>query len=245
MDATRAAIEGFVTKYLAILGMEGGPRPIVKIRNNLVSKWLGLDRWTPGEPTTTLFLQRSILHDPRSLERVVAHEMVHHRDFLRMTPEELSRLRAMLNVGFKPRDGHGKTFLEGAARINAVMGEDFVNVTSDQTYIKAPSTKPYFLLIRPYDRNNPAGRLGYSWAVKIMPKAKPLVMRYLGEGAKLIQVTDEIWTGGKAKINDRYGGMNIPRPGTPHEAMLRELYEKAPAVSPEGHRASMLGVMMK
>ena len=61
--------------------------------------------------SATIELQRQhVANDAKFLERVIAHEMIHHRNYLDGTEDEK----------------HGDAFREGAARINAIMGPDFV-----------------------------------------------------------------------------------------------------------------------
>lgn len=113
-------VDGHVTKYKKLLKIEG-ERPSIKFRDTPRADWLGLTDWRVGSHVSTMELQKKILKDDRLLERVVAHEMIHHRDFLGFTKDEIARIKA----GIKP-DGHGPSFREGAGRINAVMGSDFV-----------------------------------------------------------------------------------------------------------------------
>src|SRR5271170_429229 len=137
-------IESLITKYMQLLRIDG-KRPVVKLRSNIGSLWLGRDTYTTRDTSTTLLeIQKSALHDPRTLERVIAHEMVHHRDHLRMTPRDWE----LVKIGIRP-PSHGKEFLEGAAEINTVMGPNFVTILSDQEYVRAPLAKSYWLLVVP------------------------------------------------------------------------------------------------
>lgn len=213
--AATMRVDSYVIKYMGILRVRG-ERPVVKIRNNLGSQWLGRDTWSPSRPHTTLLeVQASIVGDERSLERVIAHEMIHHRDALAISANEI----ALLKIGIKP-ESHGATFREGAARINAIMGPDFVTTVSDKEYKHAPSGKEFFVLITPFSRD----RLGWNWAARIGPKAQDWVDRKIGEGSRLVRTTDPRWTYG-AKIV-RYGGYSLPTRDD-DVALLRELYESA------------------
>lgn len=102
-------VDGYVTKYMDILQVDGA-RPRVKLRNNSGTEWVGRADLRAGQPTTTIELQKSLFNSDRFLERVIAHEMVHHRNYLAKTEDEK----------------HGAAFREGAARINAIMGPGFV-----------------------------------------------------------------------------------------------------------------------
>jgi hypothetical protein len=206
-------IEDYVTKYMGILEISGD-RPIVKLRSNLGSEWLGRTTWSSKNLHTTLLeIQQSILGDDRTLERVIAHEMIHHRDDLAISENAM----ALMRVGIKP-EAHGASFREGAARINAVMGPDFVTAVSDKQYAHTPSGKKFVVLITPL----PNGRLGYAWAARLGPEAKRYVDEQLVYGSRLVHTTDERWTRG-TKIK-RYGGYSIPK-AVEDIARLNALYE--------------------
>jgi len=212
-----SAVDDLVTKYMDVLHI-AGPRPVVVIRSHLGGRWLGRDQWSSRMPeTTTMQIQRSILPHPLTLERVVAHEMVHHRNFLAMPREALD----FAKYGIKP-PAHGRDFLEGAAEVNALMGPGFVTIESDKEYVQAPLTRDLYVLIMPVSR----GRLGWAWAARLSPEAEEIVRKKTAEGARLVRTNDRTWTAGRAKIR-RYGGASVPKPGTPQEAALRELYERA------------------
>ncbi len=216
-----AVVEPFIDKYMAMLGIVG-ERPIVVVKSALGAGWLGRTKWSSRNPhTTTIEFQRSILPDPRTLERVVAHEMVHHRDMLAMTDQEIE----LAKIGIKPAT-HGDNFTQGAAIINAVMGAGFVTVESDKEYVQAPHGKELYVLIEPMSPSNP--RLGWSWAARLSPEAEAIVAEKVARGARLVRTTDLKWTQGRSKIK-RFGGMSLPPQGSPKEAELRALYESASA----------------
>lgn len=215
LDAIASRIDDYVTKYMGILAIDGD-RPVIKLRSDLGSKWLGRSTWSSKRPHSTILeLQQSILGDDRTLERVIAHEMIHHRDALAISEKDI----VLMGVGIKP-ESHGASFREGAARINAIMGPGFVTELSDKEYSHAPSLKKFFVLITPL----PDGRLGWTWAVRLGGKAKDWADELVGRGSRLVQTTDDRWTRG-AKIK-RYGGYSIPRTGE-DVALLQELYVKA------------------
>jgi len=215
LDDIAARVDDYVTKYMGLLAIDGA-RPIVKIRSNLGSKWLGRSTWSSRHPRTTLLeLQQSILGDDRTLERVIAHEMIHHRDALAISADTLT----LMGLGIKP-EAHGESFREGAARINAVMGPSFVTAVSDKEYSHAPSLKKFFVLITPL----PDGRLGWNWAARLGDKARDWANELVARGSRLVQTTDDRWAKGRKIV--RYGGYSVPRDN--HEAaLLRSLYETA------------------
>lgn len=207
-------IDALIDEYMDLL--EVCVRPHVKIQDNLGSKWLGKDVWTSKDPeTTTIILQRRILKDPRTLERILAHEMVHHADFMSWEPEELVRAKM-----FGGGPGHGKSFMDLAAQINEVKGDDFVTERSDSSYVEE-ATREYHLLIVKLE-DDPL-RLGYAWGARLSPANKRCIHRALAMGGAYLKTTDPYWTRG-AKIA-RCGSVSIPR----HEAdrdRLEELWER-------------------
>jgi len=216
LEEISSRIDDLVTKYMGILEIHGA-RPTIKLRSNLGSKWLGRTSWTSRQPdTTTVELQTSILADDRTLERVVAHEMVHHRDSISISPTEM----ALLKVGIRP-DSHGANFREGAARINAIMGPGFVTKESDKEYKHSAPAKDFLVLITPL----PRGKLGWQWAARLGPKAKVSVDEHVAKGSRLARSTDVRWTRG-AKI-ERYGGYSMPRDDEEAAELVR-LFESAP-----------------
>jgi len=212
---TSQLLEGLVDKYAAMLGVS--VKPDVELRDNLGSRWLGQTSWRASRPhTSVIALQRSIVPDPRTLERVVAHEMIHHRDFMRMPPSEL----ALVKLGIKPA-GHGASFRQGAQLINSIMGPGFVTETSDQEYAVAASGKEYVVLVTLLITG--AGhRLGWSWASRLGPSARAWSEKKVGEGSRLVTTKDPQWLRGP-KI-EKYGGYAIPKTVEQAEA-LRKLYE--------------------
>lgn len=201
----------FAAKYARILGVR--ELPIIKVHNNLGSKWLGRLSWTPGKPTV-MQLQKSVFDNEGTLERIVAHEMCHHVEMLEYENDET--VLAGLRLGIKPLE-HGPRWRELAAKINSVAGANFVTRTSDQTYTMPKETKPYVLLIRPTHD----GKLVYSVGVRLSPKMKKYIDRYKeNDNAKLVTTTDARFSKGP-RIGD---GFSIPL-DTEGKNKLRVLYD--------------------
>jgi hypothetical protein len=212
-DAT-PSVEALIGKYMRLLDVQG-ERPHVQIRSNLGSKWLGRCVWKASEPnTSTIEIQKAVLANPKTLERVVAHEMIHHAEFTRLTPDQM----ALVKFGIRP-DEHGQTFKSLAAYVNAAMGADFVTVTSDQEYEKAENTKEFFLLVSPISPS----RMGWAWAARLSADGKARVSSETAKGARLLKTTDERWTRG-VKIK-KWGGYSVPKVGTEDEELLRRLFD--------------------
>lgn len=214
-------IQAMIRTYLAILGIDAVEEPAVVLRHDTGSRWLG--RWSmkwradlPERPV--IQIQRAVLSDLRTLERVVAHEVVHHVQYLQMDPAELQ----LLKLGIRPV-GHGQSFRHLASILNQKVGEGFVTEKSDEEYVVAPSGKRILLLISP----TRAGRLGWQWATRLGPKARGWVERKTQEGARLVEAFDDdfIWTSGP-RI-EAWKGWALP-PDEQVLARLTELYESIP-----------------
>lgn len=214
-------IRPLVRAYLEMLGVDVAEEPAMVVQDNVGSRWLG--RWSmrwkaglPGQPV--IQIQRSVLSDQRTLERVVAHEVVHHVQYLQMDPAEFNLLR----LGIRPL-GHGESFRRIAAILNEKIGEDFVTEKSDLEYVVMPSGKRILLLIAP----TRIGRLGWQWATRLGPKAREWVQRKISEGARLVEDYDNdfVWTSGP-RI-EAWKGWAMP-PDEQVAARLKNLYESAP-----------------
>jgi hypothetical protein len=205
----------YVAKYMEILGIDTPPE--IKIANKLGSPWLGLCHWTASRPeTSTITLQKRILAHPPTLERVMAHEMVHHWEFLNLTANQITLIRH----GIKPTS-HGPKFEEGAARVNSLLGPGFVTKQSDNSYELESNIKPFFLLITPLSSRS--NRLGWAWCVRPSEQIRERITRKCSEdGSKLVITTDERWTCGE-KIR-RFGGMSVPPVGSDLESELQRLF---------------------
>jgi hypothetical protein len=193
-----------VVRYMTMLGASDLPKPSVRLADNLGSRWLGRCVWSPKAPLTTVVqIQRIVCHDLRSLQKVVAHETIHHINFLTKTDQELRTAR------FTHRwdGGHDARWHAMADRVNAVEGKGFVTVTSDESTVTSSTGKKFLMLIEPM--HGPGERFMWAWGVRISPEAQPWVQRHMVEKrAKLVESTEIRFTQGVAKIK-RWGGMTI------------------------------------
>lgn len=209
-DGGIALIRQFAVKYARILGVAELPKFVV--RDNLNSSWLGRCIYRQGQQNV-MEVQASVLGDEATLERIVAHEMAHHVEFLMFTEEDLSRLR--LPRQLRPKD-HSKVWYELAAKINAVAGAGFVTKESDATYVRNTTVKPFVVLVSPIDNS----RLGFAVGVRLSPKMRAFADRRIAEGAKMFQSTDATLSAGP-KIGD---GWRVPRDPELQQA-LKKLYD--------------------
>ena len=211
-----------VDKYARFFGLGPDELPEIEIHDNLGSKWFALTVWHPSLPhTSTIQIQKVALEDEQTVERILAHEMIHHVNFLRMTAAERTALKYAKGT---LSDDHGEKFHEMAALVNEEMGEGFVSERADEDFKVAPNERKFFLLIEPVY----SGRmLGYSWAAKMSKHATEEVERRTKnmDDVVLVETTDVRFTKG-VKIK-RYGGSSVPKPGSDDAALLQELYEAA------------------
>jgi hypothetical protein len=214
-----ALVNSLVSKYMNILSIKG-KKPIVVIKNRLTSGWVGRCQWAGGNAdTTTILLLSSILVDPHTLERIIAHEMIHHRNFIDPNRES----------------GHGADFIEGAAIVNAVMGPNFVTEFSDKSYVQSKNTKYFYMVIVPVLPDPtpniqhfeqlappPPKSLGFAWIGTLTPSSKPFISVALAAGGKLFKTTEERWLHGR-KL-DRQGLFTVPKADSEEQKLLGEMY---------------------
>jgi len=196
------------------------PLPNFKLSNETNPRALGVCKWKKGEPTTTIVIQKTVLDDVDSLKRVIAHELIHHWQYLTLDMDKHFRL-SKYGGGI---DFHGKTFDDKAHEMNSVLGKDYVTVKSDQSYKTTPSTKEFFVLIKPITNSTHKEVYGgYSWASVIRPSAdqKALIKRYKENGAKLIKTSDQRLHAGPIKLG---AGTSTTRDKEVQQ-VLKDLYD--------------------
>jgi hypothetical protein len=206
-----ALVMDMARKYAHMLGLSELPR--ISIKDNLGSHWLGRCIFRIGQQNV-MEIQKSAMFDEVTLERVVAHEMCHHAEYLALTDQDLAKLK----VGIRP-PSHGKQWEVFAAKVNSVMGSGYVTETSDSSHILAPETKPYSLLIVEFG----GGRLGYAVGVRITPKMQEFINRYIEKGGRVVKTTDPRWANAPRIGDGRFG---VP-PKPEDQGKLRALYEGA------------------
>jgi len=182
-SGTLTLIHKYAEKYARILGVSELPK--IHLRDNLGSRWLGRLTFRKGQQNVMEI--QTVAATDGALERVVAHEMAHHAEFLALTENQIELLKA----GIKPAD-HGAVWQEMAAKINAVAGAGFVTKTSDQSYGLSKEVKPYYILIEPISGT----KLGYAIGVRLSPKMQAYADVHVARGAKLISTTDAAWQHG-------------------------------------------------
>lgn len=188
------------------------PIPKIQIVHDEHSDWLGRCEIKQHEQNTTIFLQKRALEDKKTVERVVAHELIHHWDFL-------------INQNFE-HEGHGTNFKKMEAKINSAMGKDFVTEKSDMTY-QTVLEQDYYLLITPL----PTGHIkyGWNWASRPSQQQKDEIKnRIATENSRLFKSKDERFLSGE-KIR-KYGNISYPKIEELEE-ILKDLYERGTPVT--------------
>jgi hypothetical protein len=219
--------------------------PTITIVNSLRSGWLGQDSWSPLNPTNTkIKIQQSILADEKILRSVVAHELCHHED-------DILNYANLLPWQRKNWDAHGVSWRAVAARMNAVLGANFVNKTSDMPSVKTDTGKKYYLAIIKWHN----GTLRY--AVTFSPSQKQVEfmqqkMTSSRDIVKLFTTTDPDFVNGPnlgtgwlparspeatAKLQQFWdSGEEVPVPAPPkktplnHKAVGAKIFNEAKAI---------------
>jgi hypothetical protein len=180
----------------------GLPMPKLTFVNRVSARWLARCKWFRGAQNTEMEIQKSALGNEKTLERVLAHELIHHWQYLRT--DQYAAL-SMAKLGFQP-DGHGPEFEQYAAKINAVMGPGYVSKTSDQSY-DTSEVPQFYILVQPHT----GGRFGYT--VTLRPSAQQKIEiadRIAAKQARLFRITDgQFWMG--AIPIKRNGGYVLPK----------------------------------
>jgi hypothetical protein len=227
-------VEATVKKFLdKFFKADNLPLPKIKIVNDLNARWLGRTTYNPHEDenNTTIEIQKKVVGDQDTLERIVAHELIHHWEFLVFYKNSLEREMSKIGLKrlrrFKPA-AHGKEFYEMAEKINAVMGKDYVTEKSDESYVKELD-KEYYLLIVPAKLYGGGGKFGWAWAARPSTEQKAVIQEKIAEDkAKLVKTKDERFLRG-TKIK-KFGGISIPR-DEETQTKLREVYEQGKEVT--------------
>jgi hypothetical protein len=209
------------------------PMPRIKIANSLTAKWLGRDVYKSGDTTTTIEVQKRITDDEKTLDRILAHELIHHWEFLILNPNadaKNSYIQKANEIYRGKQMSHGRPFRDWSAKINAVMGKDYVTEKSDSTYVLTSLDKDYYVLITPFPNID---RLGWGWAVR-PSSIQWQIIKYNIENrkSKLFKTRDDRFLGG-TKI--KRGSLSLPHTGTEEgkilQGFLQEMYKSGKEVT--------------
>lgn len=112
--------------------------------------------------SSQIYIQKGVLIDEKTARRVVAHEVCHHVANWNLVVEKTN---AEAQANLDADGGHGPAFLAQAQKINAVYGEGFVTVTSDQTYTFEAKQVHLFVAIHAQDE-----RVLWAWSTSVTSK---------------------------------------------------------------------------
>ena len=196
-----------VRHFLHLLGHDEMPTPRIVFVDRSGVSWLG--RCTvfgrditahlhQGVPLNTLVeLQRAILGDEATFERVLAHEVCHHVEFLTFSRGDMEGV-----LHGYARTSHGHRFLELAGQINQALGDPkFVTIKSDASDRLSQAEKPYWLYIQsargphPLVKSAPPNALGWKWAIKLDERKKAWLRAEIEKGAGiLVETRERYWS---------------------------------------------------
>lgn len=200
------------------------PPPVFRIVDQLSSRWLGRCTFDPKKPITTLIeVQKRVLGDPKSLERILAHELVHHADFMLHSAPLVHDARAYRQQRNSNKD-HAGWFAEQMQRINGLRGKNFITPTSDEDMV-VNNEKPFYVLIREGQRKD---QLGWIWFQRPSAEDKIQIEAILNlYKGKLFQTTDRSFLT-KKKMPISTGSFYVPTDKMAEK--LRELYDTGKTV---------------
>lgn len=191
-------------------------QPSFKIARHTHVKWLGNTKakWVEdSDPVITVYIQKSILGDEKTLHRVLAHEMIHVWQYQTIDIKKEKELPKYAQTDF-----HGKTFEDMAAKMNAEYGKDYVNKTSDMSYIESGQME-FYILIQPHDDK----RYGVTRFVRPSKKQKEEIKKRIGtKDAHVFKTKDSMFEG--ATPVKKYGGYSVYKKQEIHDK-LKEIYE--------------------
>ncbi len=170
----------FAKKHLAILGVPDMALPTFEVVTRTGARWAGQCQWKYIWPTCNIRVQSYMAGDERSLERVVAHEVIHHVLFMQYGKHAV-------------RINHGGEFLVHMRVLNDVLGADFVTTSCGDDYTRTPSRTAITLLMH---RKPGAIKPSISWYVRQTPRVIRIVQAMLVQGWEVrVANTDKVaWT---------------------------------------------------
>lgn len=207
------------------------PMPRIKIVNQMSSHWLGRCSYKPSvdKANSTIEIQKRVLNDEKSLSRILAHELIHHWEFMvwyghpehgTKAWEDYVRLK---KLGIKDVS-HGKEFQEWAHKINSVMGNDYVTEKTDLSYV-TELDKEFYLIIVPAVQS---GHYAYAWAAKPSRDQQAAIQRHIMDRkGRLFMSKDVRFTYG-AKVGK---GLSSPTDKNKQEE-LKRIYESGKVITP-------------
>jgi len=153
------------------------PTPKFKVVKRMGVKWLGRTKWTSKEPDNTLIeLNGYSISTEEKLDQVLAHELIHHWQFM---AEDYGNLSGSM---FRML-AHGTSFDKWAAKINSAKGPNYVTETSNEL---VETRVPEFTVLV---KQVAPGEYGWMWAKRPSAKQKGLIEKFLEKGWKVVKST--------------------------------------------------------
>lgn len=160
---SKATAERIIQKYLNAFWKEDNlPVPEIKLVKRMGVGWVARDVWNRGADNTRMELNVHLVESDDQLEKVIAHELIHHWQFLK-----------------EGRAGHEGSFKTWMQKINAKKGADFV--TKDSNEITTQEVPEFFVLIKEVR----PGTYGWMWAKRPSKKQQATIETLKERGWKL------------------------------------------------------------
>jgi predicted SprT family Zn-dependent metalloprotease len=194
MEDTMKRIREMAQKHQEILGVGHLPLPEFKVSQRTGARYGGTCKYWRNTQRVLVTVQRAMAADPVALERVIAHEMCH---------AVLWKLHGWTARLF----GHGPMFKALAAKLNAVLGDNFVSITCDE--YDQPLPRPITLMLW---RSPAHKKIRISWFMRETPTVRRMMASCLavaGSEVRVVETTENRWT-------------SFPRTGTRYHASVAD-----------------------
>jgi hypothetical protein len=208
-----ADLQAIAKKYLSML--PGGSRmelPQVLIEDSPESDWDGITIWNADAPIKgTIKLQEKCMNDPRTVDRLIAHEVCHHWQHMKVWEEGDSAIHRL---------GHGKSsyWWQAAQIINKIEGDDtFITEKSDASYVSQHPKKFYVMIMK-----SQRGELGWIWFSRVTENLRLQIESILKSLPVAIVKTNR---DAFLSANARLPRVAIPRDDEAMESLLAATYD--------------------
>jgi len=163
--AAAKSARAYLSRYWSDL-----PMPSFKMVKRMGVRWLGRTKWRSDSPDNTIIeLNVHALPTQEKMDQVVAHELIHHWQFLKEDYGSLSgNLFKML--------AHGSSFDKWAAKINSWKGPNYVTEKSNEMI--GGEAPEFIVLIKQVS----PGSYGWMWAKRPSAKQLSLIERFIEKG---------------------------------------------------------------
>lgn len=227
-------IQAIARKYLKFFYLDG-PVPEIEIVDHPISGWLARTSFTADTLNTHIKIQRVAVSNPTTLKRVLAHEVVHHVDMMKLQHEQEN----YENIYGKRWSAHGQSFNDLMCFFNSRIGKpNFVTPEGGPDLTLAPwRAKSIWLLV---GRQKILGsyEYGWMWTRAMTSVARKIAESYLGIPGltlRLLKTSDLTWAGNENRLEDLNSIPLVPA-DEEYQIKLRGLYEKTRDFGPSRKR---------